>query len=61
MRIFCAVLYLLKNGAVWRTLPSDIPPPSTVRYLPHRVYVRTINVTDRDGTPAMCTQARQEL
>ena len=30
--IFCAILYLLKNAATWRALPSDFPPPSTVRY-----------------------------
>ena len=30
--IFCAILYLLKNAAVWRALPSDFPSISTVRY-----------------------------
>ena len=30
--IFCAILYLLKNAATWRALPSDFPAPSTVRY-----------------------------
>jgi transposase len=30
--IFCAILYLLKNGCVWRALPSDYPCISTVRY-----------------------------
>jgi transposase len=30
--VFCAVLYLLKNAAVWRALPSDFPSISTVRY-----------------------------
>ncbi|WP_438943655.1 IS5 family transposase [Noviherbaspirillum malthae] len=30
--IFCAILYLLKNAATWRALPSDFPPVSTVRY-----------------------------
>jgi transposase len=30
--IFCAMLYLLKNAAMWRALPSDFPPVSTVRY-----------------------------
>jgi transposase len=30
--VFCAILYLLKNAAVWRALPSDFPPASTVRY-----------------------------
>jgi transposase len=30
--IFCAILYLLKNAATGRALPSDFPPVSTVRY-----------------------------
>lgn len=30
--VFCAILYLLKNAAVWRALPSDFPAISTVRY-----------------------------
>jgi transposase len=30
--IFCAILYLLKEGCRWRALPSDFPPRSTVRY-----------------------------
>lgn len=30
--VFCAILYLLKNAAVWRALPSDFPAVSTVRY-----------------------------
>lgn len=30
--IFCAILYLLKNAATWRALPSDFPPVSRVRY-----------------------------
>lgn len=30
--VFCAILYLLKNAAVWRALPGDFPAPSTVRY-----------------------------
>jgi transposase len=30
--VFCAILYSLKNAAVWRALPSDFPPTSTVRY-----------------------------
>lgn len=30
--VFCAILYLLKNGCVWRSLPGDFPSPSTVRY-----------------------------
>jgi transposase len=30
--IFCAILYLLKNAATWRALPSDFPSISTVRY-----------------------------
>ena len=30
--VFCAILYLLKNAALWRALPSDFPCISTVRY-----------------------------
>lgn len=30
--IFCAILYLLREGCRWRALPSDFPPVSTVRY-----------------------------
>jgi transposase len=30
--VFCAILYLLMNAAVWRALPSDFPSISTVRY-----------------------------
>lgn len=30
--VFCAILYLLKDAAVWRALPSDFPSVSTVRY-----------------------------
>jgi len=29
--VFCAILYLLKNAAVWRALPSGFPPASTAR------------------------------
>lgn len=30
--IFCAVLYLLKEGCTWRTIPHDFPKWTTVRY-----------------------------
>jgi len=30
--IFCAILYLLREGCRWRALPSDFPAVSTVRY-----------------------------
>lgn len=30
--VFCAILYLLRNAATWRALPSDFPAVSTVRY-----------------------------
>ena len=30
--IFCALLYTLKNGCVWRDLPSDFPKWETVYY-----------------------------
>ncbi|VDH10828.1 transposase, tnp4 [Lactiplantibacillus plantarum] len=31
--IFCALLYTLKNGCVWRDLPSDFPKWETVYIL----------------------------
>jgi transposase len=30
--VFCAVLYLLKSGCSWRSIPSDFPDKSLVRY-----------------------------
>lgn len=30
--IFCAILYLLKNGCAWRAIPGDFPGWTTVRY-----------------------------
>ena len=30
--IFCAMLYALKNGCVWRDLPADFPKWQTVYY-----------------------------
>lgn len=30
--VFCAILYLLREGCRWRALPNDFPPRSTVRY-----------------------------
>ena len=30
--IFCAVLYLLKEGCTWRAIPHDFPKRTTVRY-----------------------------
>ena len=30
--IFCAILYLLKNGCTWRGLPGDFPKWQIVRY-----------------------------
>lgn len=30
--IFCAVLYLLKEGCTWRTIPHDFPRWQNVRY-----------------------------
>lgn len=30
--VFCAILYLLREGCRWRALPHDFPPRSTVRY-----------------------------
>jgi transposase len=30
--IFCAVLYLLKQGCTWQAIPGDFPRWTTVRY-----------------------------
>ena len=30
--IFCAILYLLKEGCTWRAIPHDYPKWKTVRY-----------------------------
>ena len=30
--VFCALLYLLKNGCTWRAIPGDFPGWNTVRY-----------------------------
>jgi hypothetical protein len=30
--IFCAILYLLKNGCTWRAIPGDFPGWNIVRY-----------------------------
>ena len=30
--IFCAILYLLKNGCTWRDIPGDFPAWRNVRY-----------------------------
>lgn len=30
--VFCAILYLLKNGCTWRNIPHDFPKWRTVRY-----------------------------
>ena len=30
--IFCAILYLLKNGCTWRDIPGDFPSWRNVRY-----------------------------
>lgn len=30
--VFCAILYLLKNGCTWRALPGDFPKWNIVRY-----------------------------
>ena len=30
--IFCAILYLLKNGCTWRAIPGDFPKWTLVRY-----------------------------
>ncbi|MCL2400324.1 MAG: transposase, partial [Defluviitaleaceae bacterium] len=30
--VFCAILYLLKNGCSWRNIPGDFPHWTKVRY-----------------------------
>lgn len=30
--VFCAILYLLKNGCTWRNIPHDFPKWELVRY-----------------------------
>jgi len=30
--IFCAILYLLKEGCTWRAIPHDFPPRTIVRH-----------------------------
>lgn len=30
--VFCAILYLLKNGGTWRAIPGDVPGWNRVRY-----------------------------
>jgi transposase len=30
--VFCAILYLLKNGCTWRAIPGDFPKWNLVRY-----------------------------
>ena len=50
--IFCAILYLLKNAATWRALPSDFPSPSTVRY-----YFDHWSEVPDDGKESLLAQA----
>lgn len=50
--VFCAILYLLKNAAVWRALPSDFPSISTVRY-----YFDLWSAQRAGGEPSLLEQA----
>lgn len=50
--VFCAILYLLKNAAVWRALPSDFPSVSTVRY-----YFDLWSGEQADDEPSLLAQA----
>ena len=43
--IFCAILYLLKQGCTWRALPGDLPRWTTVRY-----YFDQWSAAGEDGT-----------
>jgi transposase len=54
--VFCAILYLLKNAAVWRALPSDFPPASTVRY-----YFDQWSKVPDDASSSLLEQALKNL
>ena len=42
--VFCAILYLLKNGCTWRNIPHDFPNWRVVRY-----YYEIWTAKDEDG------------
>lgn len=50
--IFCAILYLLKNGCTWRAIPGDFPGWTKVRY-----YFDLWTVQRKDG----CSLLEQAL
>lgn len=50
--IFCAILYLLREGCRWRALPSDFPPAGTVRY-----YCDQWSAQGRHGEVSLLEQA----
>jgi len=50
--VFCAILYLLKNAASWRALPSDFPAISTVRY-----YFDQWNAVENGEAESLLSQA----
>jgi transposase len=54
--VFFAILYLLKNAAVWRALPSDFPPASTVRY-----YFDQWSKVPDDASSSLLEQALKNL
>ena len=54
--IFCAMLYVLKNGCTWRNLPADYPKWSTVYY-----YWMSWSKVPTPDKPALLTQVLKKL
>ena len=54
--IFCAMLYVLKNGCTWRDLPADYPKWSTVYY-----YWMSWSKAPTPDKPALLTQVLKKL
>ena len=54
--IFCAMLYVLKNGCTWRDLPADFPKWSTVYY-----YRMSWSKAPTPDKPALLTQVLKKL
>ncbi len=50
--VFCAILYLLKNGCTWRGIPGNFPLWTTVWY-----YFDLWSRTSSDDTPSLLEQA----
>ena len=54
--VFCAMLYVLKNGCTWRDLPADFPKWSTVYY-----YWMNWSKAPTPDKPALLTQVLKKL